>query len=145
MRRTSTCSYPDTTTACLLYTSGFTGAKKIAAVAEAHHASLVPHNPLSPVMTNAVLNFAAATDNIAICEYPNPYAASTADHLTVSGVKLRQCDMVDHIAEFKDGYLEIPEGEGIGISLVEDLEEKFPFRPHKILTRLNLDGSICDQ
>ena len=79
-------------------------------MAEAHHASLVPHNPLSPVMTNAVLNFAAATDNIAICEYPNPYAASTADHLTVSGVKLRQCDMVDHIAEFKDGYLEIPKG-----------------------------------
>lgn len=136
------CSY---VRASLGVCGGFTGAKKIAAVAEAHHASLVPHNPLSPVMTNAVLNFAAATDNIAICEYPNPYAASTADHLTVSGVKLRQCDMVDHIAEFKDGYLEIPEGEGIGISLVEDLEEKFPFRPHKVLTRLNLDGSICDQ
>ena len=114
-------------------------------MAEAHHASLVPHNPLSPVMTSAVLNFAAATDNIAICEYPNPYAASTADHLTVSGVKLRQCDMVDHIPEFKDGYLEVPEGDGIGIDLVEGLEEKFPFRPHKILTRLNADGSICDQ
>ena len=136
------CSY---VRASLGVCGGFTGAKKIAAVAEAHYASLVPHNPLSPVMTNAVLNFAAATDNIAICEYPNPYAASTADHLTVSGVKLRQCDMVDHIAEFKDGYLEIPEGEGIGISLVEDLEEKFPFRPHKVLTRLNLDGSICAQ
>ena len=136
------CSY---VRASLGVCGGFTGAKKIAAVAEAHHASLVPHNPLSPVMTNAVLNFAAAVDNIAICEYPNPYAASTADHLTVSGVKLRQCDMVDHIPEFKDGYLEIPEGEGIGIDLVENLEEKFPFRPHKILTRLNADGSICDQ
>ena len=39
---------------------GFTGAKKIAAVAEAHHKSLVPHNPCSPVMTNAVLQFVAA-------------------------------------------------------------------------------------
>lgn len=136
------CSY---VRASLGVCGGFTGAKKIAAVAEAHHASLVPHNPLSQVMTSAVLNFAAATDNIAICEYPNPYAASTADHLTVSGVKLRQCDMVDHIPEFKDGYLEVPEGEGIGIDLVEGLEEKFPFRPHKILTRLNADGSICDQ
>ena len=136
------CSY---VRASLGVCGGFTGAKKIAAVAEAHHTSLVPHNPLSPVMTSAVLNFAAATDNIAICEYPNPYAASTADHLTVSGVKLRQCDMVNHIPEFKDGYLEVPEGEGIGIDLVEGLEEKFPFRPHKILTRLNADGSICDQ
>ena len=63
------CSY---VRASLGVCGGFTGAKKIAAVAEAHHASLVPHNPLSPVMTSAVLNFAAATDNIAICEYPNP-------------------------------------------------------------------------
>lgn len=47
---------------------GFTGIKKIAALAEAHHKSLVPHNPLSPVTTNALLQFCAATDNIAICE-----------------------------------------------------------------------------
>lgn len=124
---------------------GFTGARKIAAVAEAHHASLVPHNPCSPVMTNAVLNFVAATDNIAITEYPNPYAASTADHLTGSGVKLRQCDMVDHIPERKGGYLMVPEDPGIGIELIPDVEEKFPFRPHQVMTRLNFDGSICDQ
>ena len=115
------------------------------AIAEAHHKSLVPHNPCSPVMTNAVLQFAAATDNIAITEYPNPFAASTADHLTGSGVKLRQCDMVDHIPEFKDGYLSVPEEPGIGIDVIPDLEEKFPFRPHKVMTRLNIDGSICDQ
>lgn len=124
---------------------GFTGAKKIAAVAEAHHKSLVPHNPLSPVMTAAVVHFAAAVDNIAITEYPNPYAASTADHLTGSGVKLRQCDMVDRICEFRDGYLLVPEEDGLGIDVIPDLEERFPFRPHKIMTRLNADGSICDQ
>ena len=136
------CSY---VRASLGVCGGFTGAKKIAAVAEAHHKSLVPHNPCSPVMTNAVLQFVAATDNIAITEYPNPFAASTADHLTGSGVKLRQCDMVDHIPEIKDGYLPIPEEPGIGIDVIPDLEEKFPFRPHKVMTRLNLDGSICDQ
>lgn len=136
------CSY---VRASLGVCGGFTGARKIAAVAEAHHVSLVPHNPLSPVMTNALLHFCAATDNIAICEYPNPYAASTADHLTGSGVKLRQCDMVDHIPELKNGYLPVPEEPGLGISLIPDLEEKFPFRPHRVMTRLNLDGSICDQ
>ena len=136
------CSY---VRASLGVCGGFTGAKKIAAVAEAHHASLVPHNPLSPVMTNALLHFCAATDNIAICEYPNPYAASTADHLTGSGVKLRQCDMVDHIPEMKKGYIDVPEEEGLGIDVIPDLEERFPFRPHKIMTRLNADGSICDQ
>jgi len=39
-------------------------------------------------MTNAVLQFVAATDNIAITEYPNPFAASVADHLTGGGVKI---------------------------------------------------------
>lgn len=136
------CSY---VRASLGVCGGFTGAKKIAAVAEAHHKSLVPHNPCSPVMTNAVLQFVAATDNIAITEYPNPFAASTADHLTGSGVKLRQCDMVDHIPEMKDGYLPVPEEPGIGIDVIPDLEEKFPFRPHRVMTRLNFDGSICDQ
>lgn len=136
------CSY---VRASLGVCGGFTGAKKIAAVAEAHHVSLVPHNPCSPVMTNAVLNFAAATDNIAITEYPNSYAASTADHLTGSGVTLRQCDMVNHIPERKGGYLSIPEEPGIGIELVSNIEEKFPFRPHQLMTRLNVDGSICDQ
>lgn len=136
------CSY---VRASLGVCGGFTGAKKIAAVAEAHHKSLVPHNPLSPVMTAAVVHFAAAVDNIAITEYPNPYAASTADHLTGSGVKLRQCDMVDRICEFRDGYLLVPEEDGLGIDVIPDLEERFPFRPHKIMTRLNADGSICDQ
>ena len=136
------CSY---VRASLGVCGGFTGAKKIAAVAEAHHKSLVPHNPCSPVMTNAVLQFVAATDNIAITEYPDPFAAFTADHLTGSGVKLRQCDMVDHIPELQDGYLPVPEEPGIGIDLVPDVEEKFPFRPHKVMTRLNADGSICDQ
>lgn len=124
---------------------GFTGIKKIAAIAEAHHVSLVPHNPLSPVTTNAVLQAAAAIDNIAVCEYPNPHAASTADNLTGSGVKLRQSDMVDEIAQFRDGYLIVPDKPGIGINLIEDIEEKFPFRPHEVCTRLNVDGSICDQ
>lgn len=136
------CSY---VRASLGVCGGFTGAKKIAAIAEAHHKSLVPHNPCSPVMTNAVLQFVAATDNIAITEYPDPFAASTADHLTGSGVKLRQCDMVDHIPERKGGYLPVPEEPGIAIDVIPDLEEKFPFRPHRIMTRLNFDGSICDQ
>lgn len=82
---------------------------------------------------------------MAIAEYPNPYKASTADNLLNTGVKLRQVDMVDHIPEFKDGYLMVPEEPGLGIDLIPDVEERFPFRPHAVSARLNLDGSICDQ
>ncbi len=49
---------------------GITGAKKIAALAEAHDASVVPHNPLSPVSTAACLQIAACIPNFAIQEYP---------------------------------------------------------------------------
>ena len=53
--------------------------------------------------------------------------------------------MVDHIPVLEQGYLQVPEEEGLGIDVIPELEEKFPFRPHKIMTRLNIDGSICDQ
>lgn len=136
------CSY---VRASIAVCGGFTGMKKIAALAEAHHLSLVPHNPLSPLTTNAILQFVAATENVAISEYPDPFKASTADNLLNTGVKLRQADMFDQIPEFQEGYLEVPESPGIGIDLIRNVEEKFPFRPHPVAARLNLDGSICDQ
>lgn len=136
------CSY---VRASISVCGGFTGAMKIAHLAEAHHMSLVPHNPMSPVTTNAVLQFAAAVENIAICEYPDPFKASTADNLLNTGVKLRQVDMFTVIPAFKDGFLEVPEKPGIGIDLIEDVDKKFPFRPHEVAARLKFDGSICDQ
>ena len=100
---------------------------------------------LAVCTTNAILQFVAATENVAITEYPDPYKASTADNLLNTGVKLRQVDMVTQIPEFKAGYLIVPEEPGIGIDLIPNVEERFPFRPHEVSARLNLDGSVCDQ
>lgn len=124
---------------------GFTGAKKIAALAEAHHCSIVPHNPLSPITGNAVLQLCASIDNVAIAEYPNPESASTADNLLNLNKSVKQKDMVTNMAEFDNGYVIIPHLPGLGTDLVEDVEEKFPYKPHPVSTRLNVDGSICDQ
>ena len=49
---------------------GLTHSKKIAALAEAHHVGVVPHNPLSPVSTAACLQLAACIPNFALQEYP---------------------------------------------------------------------------
>ena len=49
---------------------GITGAKKIAALAEANDAMVVPHNPLSPVSTAACIQIAACIPNFALQEYP---------------------------------------------------------------------------
>ena len=44
---------------------GITAMKKIAALAEAQHVGVVPHNPLSPVCTAASLQVAACIPNLA--------------------------------------------------------------------------------
>src|SRR5205814_1655574 len=49
---------------------GITGAKKIAALAEANYVGVVPHNPLGPVSTAACLQLAACIPNFSIQEYP---------------------------------------------------------------------------
>src|SRR5919108_4874046 len=49
---------------------GISGTKKIAALAEAHHVGVVPHNPLGPVSTAACLQLAACIPNFALQEYP---------------------------------------------------------------------------
>ena len=44
--------------------------KKIAAIAEANYVGVVPHNPLSAVLTAACVQVDAATHNIPVQEYP---------------------------------------------------------------------------
>src|SRR5262249_49480322 len=49
---------------------GISGAKKIAALAEAQYVGVAPHIPLSPIGTAACLQLAACIPNFAIQEYP---------------------------------------------------------------------------
>ncbi|MFR1479641.1 MAG: mandelate racemase/muconate lactonizing enzyme family protein [Hydrogeniiclostridium mannosilyticum] len=51
---------------------GFTGAKKISAIAEANQLGIIPHNPLSPVATAACIQMDAATPCFTIQEYLTP-------------------------------------------------------------------------
>jgi galactonate dehydratase len=111
---------------------GITGAKKIAALAEAHHVGVVPHNPLGPVSTAACLQIAACIPNFALQEYPlgedvPPKSEIVAQRLQRDG-----------------GYLVIPTTPGIGIELAPDAAEKWPYKPRELATRLHADGSVVD-
>lgn len=112
---------------------GLSHAKKIAALAEAHYAKVVPHNPLSPVSTAACLQLAAAIPNFAIQEYPykqdggEPGRALLAEPLERDG-----------------GYLVIPDGPGIGVALDDEALEDHPYEPRSVVTRRHADGSIVD-
>jgi galactonate dehydratase len=113
---------------------GITGTKKIAALAEAHHVGVVPHNPLSPVSTAACLQIAACIPNFAIQEYPRGEDRPPKSEIVKTTVR---CE---------DGFLIIPETPGIGIELAPDALQKHPARVHgRIGTRLHVDGSVVDQ
>ena len=113
---------------------GITGAKKIAALAEAHHVGVVPHNPLSPVSTAACLQIAACIPNFALQEYPGK------EHKPPKSL------LVDSPVEHDgNGYLMLPTGPGIGISLRPDAIDSAKKVTREVITRLHYDGSVVDQ
>ncbi|MDQ2784557.1 MAG: galactonate dehydratase [Chloroflexota bacterium] len=112
---------------------GLTGAKKIAALAEARHVGVVPHNPLGPVSTAACIQLAACIPNFALQEYP------------LGEDRPPKTEMVKTTVQREGGYLIIPDVPGIGIELAEDAAERHPYKPRAVLTRLREDGSVMDQ
>lgn len=112
---------------------GLTHSKKIAAIAEAHHVAVVPHNPLSPVSTAACIQLAACIPNFALQEYPRGEAEPPKSEIVKSALKL------------EDGFLIIPDEPGLGIELAEDAQERYPYKPRTVNTRLHVDGSVVDQ
>ncbi len=120
---------------------GITGARKVAAIAEAHNVQVVPHNPLSPIGLAACLQVAASIPNFVIQEYSTGFEAgvfkSTLDHLGH--------DIVDSCPKVVEGFVDIPNGPGLGVNLVDDaqsirapLVQPISMRPHR-------DGFIVDQ
>lgn len=132
---------------------GITQAKKIAALAEARHVGVVPHNPLSPVSTAACIQIAAACPNFVLQEYPNDEGQvfggkppQGAEQLTAVGPgTLRRNNLVRQGLRQENGFVIIPDAPGIGVELVEGVEELFPFRRRPLAPRQHLDGSMVDQ
>jgi len=112
---------------------GLTHAKKIAALAEAHHVQVVPHNPLSPVSTAACIQLAACIPNFGLQEYPVGEGKPPKSEIVVSPLKLEQ------------GFLIVPDAPGLGIELADDAQERYPYKPREVVTRRHRDGSIVDQ
>ena len=112
---------------------GISHAKKIAAVAEAFHVQVVPHNPLSPVSTAACIQLAAAIPNFALQELP------------VGEEVPPKRTIVDQPLAVEAGFLLLPERPGIGIELAPDAQQRHPYQPRAVVTRLGTDGSVMDQ
>ncbi len=95
---------------------GITGLRKIAAVAEAHFASVAPHSgSLGPVAEFAALHLLAAIPNALILEKMDPDWPGRARTVTVE-------------PEMRDGHVLVPDRPGLGV----DIDEAFvAAHPHQ--------------
>jgi len=97
----------------LSHAGGITECKKIATMAEAYDVALAPHCPLGPIALASCLQVDATSHNAFIQEQ------SLGIHYNKGN------DLLDYIKDksvfdYKDGYVAIPQGPGLGIEIDED-------------------------
>ncbi|MFD1206215.1 galactonate dehydratase [Sporosarcina contaminans] len=105
--------YVDIVQPDLSHAGGITEVKKIASMAEAYDVALAPHCPLGPIALAACLQVDATSHNAIIQEQ------SLGIHYNEGS------DLLDYIKdksvfEYKNGYVAIPQGPGLGIEIDED-------------------------
>ena len=96
---------------------GITELHKIGSMAEAQHIMMAPHNTNSAVGTVASFHLDTAMPNFLIQEY---HAEFYEPHYF---------QVVQGLPRQKDGYVNLPEGPGLGISLDNELLDKHPYLP----------------
>jgi galactonate dehydratase len=100
---------PDITTV-----GGLLESKKIAAWADSHFVLVAPHNVGGPISTAAALHLAACTTNFKIQEHFNDFTEAFVKESATGN------------PEVIDGYFELPNGPGLGLTLNEDLVLEHP-------------------
>jgi galactonate dehydratase len=112
---------------------GLSPAKKVAALAEAHYVGIIPHNPLGPISTAGCLQLDACIPNFALQEFPSFNMGGEEDSMIKEPLRVEQ------------GHLLIPQGPGLGVELVDDIEERFPPTPRNLSAIIAFDGSVIDR
>jgi galactonate dehydratase len=88
------------------------GIRKAAALAEAHYTAFAPYHTGGPLATAAALHIAASTPNFVIQQVPLP-----ADERDVA---MRETLAGKGLEAPVDGFLELPTGPGLGVTINED-------------------------
>lgn len=112
---------------------GLTAGKKIAAEAEAKGVYVIPHNPLGPISTAACLQLDACIPNFEIQEYPMMNGKCRLDREMKTPFRV------------ENGYIILPDAPGLGIELIDDIANVFPFKGEYGGIHLHEDGSVVDR
>ena len=100
-------------------------------MAESHHVKVIPHNPLSPVSTAACVQLDASIPNFALQEYTGEDEPPKSD-------------LIENPITLDNGYLIVPEGPGLGITLNEKTLTQGE-TPKILDTPIGFDGSVQDR
>jgi galactonate dehydratase len=102
--------------------------KKIAAMAEARHIAICPHNPSGPVANAATLQVAACTPNFLV-------------HETMALDVPWRSEICNEQIRFANGRMRIPDTPGLGIELNEAAIAEHPYQARDLR---HYDGSLTD-
>lgn len=101
------------------HAGGIMEVKKIAAIAEAHHIPVCPHNPSGPVANAATLQLAACVQNFYLLE-------------TMFGDIPWRGEISDERVRFENSLMYIPDSPGLGIDINEGAIAAHPYQPHDL-------------
>ncbi len=123
----------------LSHAGGITEVKKIAAMAEAWDVALAPHCPLGPIALAACIQTDATCYNAAIQEQ------SMGIHYNV-GKSVLDYILNPEVFTFKDGYVTLPKGPGLGIEINKELVLEESRNPHSWKNPVwrHADGSVAE-
>lgn len=123
----------------LSHAGGITECKKIATMSEAYDVALAPHCPLGPIALASCLQVDATSHNAFIQEQ------SLGIHYNQGN------DLLDYVKDksvfdYKNGYVDIPHGPGLGIEIDEDYVREQSKIGHNWKNPVwrHLDGSIAE-
>lgn len=137
--------YADILQPDLSHAGGITEVKKIAAMAECYDVALAPHCPLGAVALASCVQIDVSCPNSIIQE--QSVGLHYADKFRSKGNPLTDYLKNPDVFKYVDGYIEIPQGPGLGIQVNEEVisEKSKEFKTDwKNPIWRNLDGSICE-
>ncbi len=105
----------------ILNCGGVTGLTKIAALAEAYDAWVAPHNAQSPFTTVVNTHVMAALPNALIQECFDDFLVPWSREIMTGTVPI------------VDGYIEVPDGAGFGVTLDEAEMARYPYADRNFL------------
>jgi galactonate dehydratase len=121
------------------HAGGITETRKIAAMAEAYDVALALHCPLGPIALAANLQLDAVCYNAVIQEQ------SLGIHYNTTN------DLLDYLKDpsvfaYRDGFVAIPQGPGLGIEIDEDVVERMARLGHRWRNPVwrHTDGSFAE-